>query len=574
VEDSFELLASKAAEKNIELIYNFNRGTPSVISSDVTRFRQILMNLIGNAIKFTEEGEVFVSVSAEMLEQNRYNLSFAVKDTGIGIPKDKMDRLFKPFSQVDSSTSRNYGGTGLGLVISKKLVEKMEGNMSVESEAGIGTTFYFDLIVDAVEDASDFYNYASLPVFENKKIILLVENQTRLNFLEEQFKNWGMLPINHNNGQEELLSKIINESIDCILIDIQYSNVNIPELIKLLREGDTKQVPIILISQMGKHIDGINDLDDNFIRILNKPARRKSLHQTLAKLFGGVIESAKSDKERFSEDAFISPPEVSQLSLLLVEDNVINQKVALKILEKLGYEADVANDGLEAVESTKLKDYDFIFMDMLMPKLGGIDATKRIREVIGDKKNTKIIAMTADTIMNDREACLNAGMDDYISKPIHIEDLRTVLDKWQNIISDEVEVNLQKIKDEFISSEIINESNITFMSEVHTSEDINFIIELFEIYIRDLPILVTEIDESIKNKDFDNLKFITHKLKGSALTLGLESIANFCFKLETAAANKILDDQVQVLNTNLHEHINIVVEELKKLKEKYHNINY
>jgi len=257
-----------------------------------------------------------------------------------------------------------------------------------------------------------------------------------------------------------------------------------------------------------------------------------------------------------------------------VEDNVINQKVALKILEKLGYEADVANDGLEAVESTKLKDYDFIFMDMLMPKLGGIDATKRIREVIGDKKNTKIIAMTADTIMNDREACLNAGMDDYISKPIHIEDLRTVLDKWQNIISDEVEVNLQKIKDEFISSEIINESNITFMSEVHTSEDINFIIELFEIYIRDLPILVTEIDESIKNKDFDNLKFITHKLKGSALTLGLESIANFCFKLETAAANKILDDQVQVLNTNLHEHINIVVEELKKLKEKYHNINY
>ncbi len=182
--------------------------------------------------------------------------------------------------------------------------------------------------------------------------------------------------------------------------------------------------------------------------------------------------------------------------------------------------------------------------------------------------------MTADTIMNDREACLNAGMADLLNKPIRVEDLRAVLDKWKNIISDEVEVNLEKIKDEFVGSEIINESNITFISEVRTSADVNFLIELFEIYIRDLPILVKEIDEAIKNNDFANLKFYTHKLKGSALTLGLESIANFCFELETAAANKILDDKVQDLNANLHEHINKVVEELKKLREKYHNIKF
>lgn len=574
VEDSFELLASKAAEKNIELIYNFNRGTPSVISGDVTRLRQILINLIGNAIKFTEEGEVFVLVSAEMLEQNRYNLRFAVKDTGIGIPKEKMDRLFKPFSQVDSSTSRNYGGTGLGLVISKKLVEKMGGSMSVESDEGKGTTFYFDLITSAVEDVSNFYHYAPLPVFENKRFLFLVENQTRLNILEEQFKNWGMLPIHHTNSQEELLTTINSESIDVILMDIQYSNVNIPGLIKQLKEEDTKQIPIILFSQMGKHIDGINNLDEKFIRILNKPVRRKSLHQTLAKLFGGGIETAQFDKERIRADIFVSPPKVSPLSILLVEDNIVNQKVALKILEKLGYKADVANNGFEAVENAKLKDYDLIFMDLLLPKLSGIEATKMILEVFGGKKSPKIIAMTADTILNDREACLNAGMDDLLNKPIRVEDLRAVLDKWKKIISDEVEVNIEKIKDEFVGSGIINESNITFISEVRTSADIKFLIELFEIYIRDLPILVTEINEAIKNNDFANLKFYTHKLKGSALTLGLESIANFCLELETAVANKILDDQVQDLNENLHKHINKVVEELKKLREKYHNIKY
>jgi len=574
VEDSFELLASKAAEKNIELIYNFKSGTPSVISGDVTRLRQILINLIGNAVKFTEAGEVFVLVSAEMLDQNRYNLKIAVKDTGIGIPIEKMDRLFKPFSQVDSSTSRNYGGTGLGLVISKKLVEKMGGSMSVESDEGKGTTFYFDLITSAVEDVSNFYQYVPLPVFENKRILFLVENQTRLNVLEEQFKNWGMLHIHHSNSQDELLSTINSESIDVILMDIQYSNVNIPGLIKLLKEKDTKQIPIILFSQMGKQVDGINNLDEQFIRILNKPVRRKSLHQTLAKLFGGGIETAQFDKERTRADVFVSPPKDSPLSILLVEDNIVNQKVALKILEKLGYKADVANNGFEAVEKVKLKNYDLIFMDLLMPKLSGIEATKMILEIFGGKKNPKIIAMTADTIMNDQEACRNAGMSDLLNKPIRVEDLRAVLDKWKKIISDEVEVNLEKIKDEFVGSEIINESNITFISEVRTSADIKFLIELFEIYIRDLPVLVTEINEAVKNNDFANLKFYTHKLKGSALTLGMESIANFCLELETAAANKILDDQVKEVNVNLHEHINKVVEELKKLKEKYNNINY
>jgi PAS domain S-box-containing protein len=573
VEDSIEQLASKASEKNIELLYSFDHGTPSVISGDVTRLRQILINLISNGVKFTERGEVFVSLSTEMLEQNKYKLSFAVKDTGIGIPKDKMDRLFRAFSQVDSSTTRNFGGTGLGLMISKQLVDKMDGSMSVESDEGMGTTFYFNIIASAVADVSNFYPYTPLAVFENKRILLQVDNWTGLNILEEQLKKWGMLPIHGAISPEDLLSTIVSERIDGILIDFRNLNVNFPILIKLLKEETSLQIPIIIFSQLGKQIDGLNELDEKYIRILNKPVRRKLLHQTLAKLFGGEIETAQHDKEMFSQDVVVSPSKASPLSILIVEDNIVNQKVAIKILEKLGYEADIAPNGLEAVEQARLKDYDIIFMDILMPKLSGIDATKMILEVFGDRKKPKIIAMTADTMMNDREACLNAGMDDYLTKPIGVEDIRTVLHKWQNVISDEVEVNLEKIKDEF-GSKIIKEGNITFLHEVKTSADIKFLVDLFEIYIRDLPELVTKIDEAIKNNDFANLIFYTHKLKGSALTLGVESIANFCVELETAAASKTLDEQVQNLNANLHEHIKTIVEELKNLKDKYSNIKF
>ena len=194
IKDSLDLLASKAAKKNLELINYFSRETPAVITGDVTRLRQILMNLVGNAIKFTDDGEILISVSSEELEFNKHKISFSVKDTGIGIPKDKMDRLFKPFSQVDSSTSRHYGGTGLGLIISQRLTTLMNGNMSVQSEEGKGTTFFFDIIVESLIDESKFYQYNALPVFENKNILLIEKNLSGLEVMEKQLKNWGMNP--------------------------------------------------------------------------------------------------------------------------------------------------------------------------------------------------------------------------------------------------------------------------------------------------------------------------------------------------------------------------------------------
>jgi CheY-like chemotaxis protein/HPt (histidine-containing phosphotransfer) domain-containing protein len=257
---------------------------------------------------------------------------------------------------------------------------------------------------------------------------------------------------------------------------------------------------------------------------------------------------------------------------LLAEDNVVNQKVAIRILEKLGYKVDVANDGLEAYEKAKENEYDIIFMDFYMPKMDGLEATRSINKEIAIRRKPRIIAMTADTDLNNKEDCISAGMSDYINKPIRVEELREKLTKWQEVIDNEIEIRFDELKESASQSDFITEKNITFITEIQSSEDIIFLIELFEIYIRDLPILMTSIDDAVKSNDFENLKFYTHKLKGSALTLGIESIADYCLELETAAHNKVINEKVRKVNTELSLHVSKVVEELKILKEKYSRI--
>ena len=571
IEDSLDLLASKAAEKNLELINSFSRETPAVITGDVTRLRQILMNLVGNAIKFTDDGEILISVSSEELEFNKHKISFSVKDTGIGIPKDKMDRLFKPFSQVDSSTSRHYGGTGLGLIISQRLTTLMNGNMSVQSEEGKGTTFFFDIIVESLIDESKFYQYNALPVFENKNILLIEKNLSGLEVMEKQLKNWGMNPkcFSDNNSAREYF--INNNGIDGIIIDLKSLDFNILEFIHQIRNKNTmKKIPIILFSYVGDQLENITSLNDEFIRIIGKPVRSKTLHQTLFKLFNNIAD--QSIEEPVIEDSTTPSEKSTPLNVLLVEDNIVNQKVASRILEKLGFKPDIANNGLEAIHEINSKDYDIILMDLLMPKLDGIETTKRIRSMLAGKKIPKIIAMTADTMMNSREACINAGMDDYLNKPINVEEIKTLMYKWQANIEKEKAICLDETKKTTSDTHIIDESNITFINEVQTKEDIDFLIEIFDIYIKELPILIVEIDNAINNNDYDKLKFFTHKLNGSALTLGIESIAEHCFAIESAATDQVVDSRVHELNAILRTHVEKVIEELKVLREKYFNL--
>ncbi|GBD87304.1 signal transduction histidine-protein kinase BarA [bacterium BMS3Abin03] len=567
VEDSLDLLATKAGEKNIELLYKFNKGTPGAINGDVTRLRQILTNLLSNAVKFTEEGEVFVNVSAEKMNGDFYSIKFAVKDSGIGIPQDKMDKLFKPFSQVDSSISRSYGGTGLGLIISRRLAEMMNGSMDVESEEGKGATFYFNIIAQKSADDSMFYQYKSPPAFQDKVILIMAGSMSNRNILCDQIEEWGIKVVSFETTTEANNYFVNENKADAVIVDLKTKDSDVVNLLdKIRRQESIAELPVIILCQIGKQNDALLRLKDKYIMYISKPVRRKLLHQALFKLFS----DSRPDEIKDNVNA-VKPilQKESALKILLVEDNMVNQKVATKILEKLGYYTDIANNGKEAVNAVDNTDYDIIFMDLLMPVMDGIKATKLIKEKFKNKKSPKIIAMTADSMVNTKDICIKAGMDDYVNKPIRVEDLRDTLEKWSEVIVKESEIHISDIEGTAAPTEIIKEDNISFLREISTVEDIDFLMELFDIYIRDLPVLISEINYAIDNKDFEKLKFFTHKLKGSALTLGIESIADHCFELEEAARNMDIDDGIHELNAKLQNHLVKIVEDLKMLKEKY-----
>ena len=570
IEDSLDLLASRAAEKNIELIYSAGDDIPAAINSDVTRLRQIIMNLAGNAIKFTDKGEVVVSVAYEPVDDKSFSLNFSVKDTGIGIPAKKLEKLFKPFSQVDSSTARIYGGTGLGLVISKRLAEMMGGTMSVESVEGVGTTFYFNIIAERVKDESNFYQYKPLPAFKNKSVLFLEENSTLLEVFESQLKDWGMLPVKFFSVNDALEYVNTENEIDCVLIGLHSSNKDVTKLVaKVRHRSEGEKIPIIAFVPVGEQAEKIFNLNDKYLHTISKPVKRKTLHQSFFRFFTQSGEVEKFDFTPALEKRQVASPKYDPLRILLVEDNVVNQKVAIKFLEKLGYQADIADDGIEAIEKIKSVGYQIVFMDLLMPKMDGIETTKIIREQITGKNSPRIIAMTADSMINGRESCLKVGMDDYINKPVRIDELKDILTKWRHEINNEKELNLEEIKETISKSDIINEQNISFVNEIQTQEDVDFLLELFDIYIRDLPILMAEIAFAITKKDFEKLKFYTHKLKGSALTLGIESIANCCIDLDNAVAESSSNDEVNTVSSKLMSGIEKVVDELKALREKY-----
>ena len=569
IEDSLDLLSSKANEKKLELIYSIDKYSPLAINSDITRLRQILTNLISNAVKFTDQGEIYIAVTSKILDLRKYEIQFAVKDTGIGIPQDKMDRLFKSFSQVDSSVSRSYGGTGLGLVISKRLAELMNGSMWVESEMGKGATFYFNIVAEAISSDPKFYLYESLPIFSGKKIVVAMENRTCLDVICNQLADWGLETVAFNKSIE--LREFIehNSSYDGIIVDFNSDDLDSGELINHLSKRATKMpVPIIIILQIGTTRDLLPDIDDEFISIYPKPIRRQHLHKTLRTQFN-KLKGSVEQKEAAKETVEIAGKDKESLKILLVEDNAVNQKVALRLIEKIGYHTDLASNGIEAIEAVQSNEYDVVFMDLLMPEMDGLEASKQIKELSTNKNRPKIIAMTANSMLGDRELCMDAGMDDYISKPIRIDELEIALDKWLAVVAEEREKHLADFKDNKIDTEILKENDIAFLNDIQNQEDLEFFIDLLDIYLKDLPVIIDEITVAVENDNFEKLKFYTHKLKGSTLTLGIESISEYCYELEKASDEELIDEYIISQTRVLRSYMRKIISELKLLKEKY-----
>ncbi len=416
VEETADLLLPGAMEKELELIYSIDPNVPWSIVGDLARVRQVLVNLTNNAVKFTKLGMVLIEVKTGVERSDGdIEIMFSVKDTGIGIPAERMDRLFKSFSQVDTSTTRQYGGTGLGLAISKQLVELMGGEIWVESEAGKGAVFSFTLVAKGENAVQRVVQRLEL---KGKRVLVVDDLAVNRKILKHQLESQGMTVVGAASGMDALELLTAQEKFDVAILDMHMPEMDGIELAtKILALAHRRSLPLIMLSSMGQR----DNADGLFAAVLTKPAKEARLFDALSPLFGAA-SSAKTKTAAADTNLESRFP----LRILLAEDNVINQRVALKILERMGYRADVASNGKEAVEAVERQPYDVILMDVQMPEMDGVQATAKIRELLGDQRPW-IIALTANALEGDRERYIGVGMDDYISKPIRVEALAQAL---------------------------------------------------------------------------------------------------------------------------------------------------
>ena len=419
VESALDLIASRAADKRIDLAYVFDGDVPVGIAGDVTRLRQVLLNLLGNAVKFTEHGEVVLTVKAEADDV----LSFAVRDTGIGLSEAGLSKLFQSFSQADGSTTRKYGGTGLGLAISRKLAELMGGTMTAASEGpGRGSTFRFTIRAPAAE--APVTNRGTLigeqPPLVGKRLLVVDDNATNRRILTMQTSRWGMRVRDSESPAEALRSMNAGDRFDLAIVDMHMPQMDGVGLAKAIRALDA-DMPIVLFTSLGRREVRGNE-DGLFAMTLTKPLRQSSLFDALISLLApastDLARRAPSTKPTMDAAMAARHP----LRILLAEDNVVNQKLALRMLLQMGYRADVASNGVEAVECIERQPYDVVLMDVQMPEMDGLEATRAI-VARWPTARPRIVAMTANAMQGDREACLAAGMDDYVTKPVRVDAL-------------------------------------------------------------------------------------------------------------------------------------------------------
>ena len=444
VESALDLVAQAAADKRVELAYVIDEGAPLAVRGDVTRVRQVLVNLLSNAVKFTSKGSVCIRVSARPSNASTGEpsvLAFAVEDTGIGIPADKLDAVFGSFSQVDASTTRKFGGTGLGLTICQRLVELMGGEISVESELGAGSTFRFSVAVEVAASERRVFLRAEQPVLQGRRVLVIDDNEVNREILTRLARRWKMTPDVAHCGADGLAAveraRDARAPYDLVLLDMQMPDMDGIEVAEALSARDDAPVMVMLtsINRDATLRDAARDAGVH--TVLYKPTKPSQLYDVLM----GVFDQRTSQPES-GATAWVARPRQpdadvdASLSILLAEDNVVNQKVALRILDRLGYRADVAADGVEAVAAVRRQAYDVVFMDVQMPEMDGLEATRTIR-ADGSVTQPHIIALTANAMEGDRERCLDAGADDYVAKPVGMQALADAIQRAQEAIGAE-----------------------------------------------------------------------------------------------------------------------------------------
>jgi CheY-like chemotaxis protein len=540
VEDALDLLAPKASEKRLELSYQMDDNVPAMVVGDVTRVRQVLVNLVSNAVKFTSQGEVAVVLQcAPAANDAPLTLRFSVRDTGMGIPPDRLDRLFKSFSQVDSSTTRKFGGTGLGLAISRSLAELMGGKLWVESTLGKGSTFYFSVPVQAcAAPATSTPDEASR--LKGLRLLVVDDNETNRRIITLQTQKWGMIAKATSNGAEALKLLKQGEVFDIAILDMQMPEMDGMELAREIKKTRTgESLPLILLTSMGVPPEAEGQGARLFAACLAKPIKPAQIHSVLLQAISGPKAGAPSPGSASGLDSTLGTR--MPLRLLLVDDNTINQKVAVRLLEQMGYRTDLASNGLEAVQALNRQTYDLIFMDVQMPEMDGLTATKLIRElekasVSEDNPAVIIIAMTANAMTGDRERCLEAGMNDYLAKPVRPRQLQELIANWG------AKVKRQPIP-EYIAtpqtpaaSSSVSTANAQSVAAVDetpvdfgrlndfTSGDPAALRELVTLYFDQTTEQMGKLKSAITAKDITEVRRIAHSCVGSSSACGMSAV--------------------------------------------------
>ena len=551
-----------AEKKGLKFISNLAPDVPIRLIGDPGRLRQILNNLLGNALKFTDDGEI--RIETELIEEmnDRVKLRFIVKDTGIGIPKDKQSFIFESFTQEDGSTTRKYGGTGLGTTISKQLAEYMGGEIGLDSEKGKGSTFWFTAIFDRQFDHEDGSTF-TIADLKGKNALVVDDNPAAQSVIKEYLQSWGCRPIGVGSGEEALavLSKSIslNKLPDLILTDLQMPGMDGFDLAKEIRTiKPLEKVPIILLTSVGKRGDGKQCRDIGIEGYLGKPVQKDELRKVIEWSLGFSLNEAGSFETQLITRHTLAESERQGFRILLVEDYPTNQRVAMTHLREVGYQVHLAENGQQALDAFSNNEYDLILMDIQMPVMGGFEATKAIRNLESEMKKEKdsairvpIIAMTAHAMRGYREMCLEAGMDDYISKPLMRRDFLAIVDKWihstqyllQTKASEENQVPNDPVANPEADTEYDSPSSEDTALKDEAPMDMDFMIEEFkgdkeslmeilEDFLSDVKLQMENIRQAMSDGDAKKLKKEAHAVKGGAANMSATALSRAAYELE------------------------------------------
>ncbi|ODG99461.1 histidine kinase [Nostoc sp. KVJ20] len=623
VEQAISLLAPKAVQKDIELAYLIQPQVPTQIIGDMTRLRQVLMNLLNNAIKFTENGEVVLFVelgtgdrglgtgdrglgirgneeetssqSPVPSNQSPVQIQFAIKDTGIGIAPEKIERLFQPFAQADVSMTRRYGGTGLGLVISKRLSKMMGGTLWVESQGFVGgnpsprwengqlskkllsstspdsspgSTFYFT-ITTKVAAQSEQAELSTSPVqLASKRLLIVDDNFTNRQILRLQAESWKMETYTAKSGKEALAELAKGTQFDIAILDMQMPEMDGITLARQIRkQSGCQNLPLVILTSLGR-VETFSDFNDvQFAASLSKPIKQSQLYDVITRILGNQpIQASISHSPLVDRHLAHRLP----LRILLAEDTVVNQKVALLMLQKMGYRADVVTNGLEVLKALQKQSYDLVLMDVHMPEMDGLEATRRICQEWEVGFRPHIIAITANAMRGDREVCLAAGMDDYLSKPIQLQELGQALSKCPpqrsseftstetqgKVMSLELQLSpnvLQEGENQTLKSAKIDAKVLQSLRNMVRGDRVAFV-ELIECYLTETPRLVQDISTAITTQDTKTIWKTAHKLKSSSASVGAMDLAQLCKVLEVQGRSSNLENSRELLSQLYQEY--------------------